>query len=165
MADAEIAEAAAPECKKEEAEHEEGDEAAAEDEDGCPAAKKARTEEPQEPVKLGPKTFASGQDMLLYFANLLRAVTMNRDLNEYEFMVMSELLKKGHHEAESKIGPGIKAFQARENPQFGNRCWYLIRTDGESVEFSYRKCCQTLMPLTEDEMEKIGLKTRPGGVG
>jgi hypothetical protein len=34
---------------------------------------------------------------------------------------------------DSQIGPGIKAFQARENPTYGNRCMYLIRTDGEAV--------------------------------
>ena len=80
MADAQPAEAEVPECEKEKVQHEEGAEAAAEA-DGCPPAKKAKTDD-QEPVKLGPKTFASGQDILLYFANLLRAVTLNRDLNE-----------------------------------------------------------------------------------
>eukprot|EP00959_Pyramimonas_sp_CCMP1952_P474162 9502971-Pyramimonas_sp.AAC.1 len=80
MADAEIAEAAVEQVEEEEVEAG-GDEAAAEDEDGCPAAKKAKTE-PQQPVKLGPKTFTTGQQLILYFANLLRGVTKNRDLNE-----------------------------------------------------------------------------------
>jgi hypothetical protein len=70
------------EPQDEAAENEEGDEVAAENDDTQdPPAKRAKME-PVEPVKLGPKTFKSGEEMFLYFANLLREVTVNQNMNE-----------------------------------------------------------------------------------
>ncbi|CAM6116559.1 unnamed protein product [Calypogeia fissa] len=109
-----------------------------------------------EPVKLGPKTFYSGVEMFTYFYELLHAWVSNVDVNKYEFLVLSDLIKKGHRDAEAKIGPGIQSFQIRFHPGWHSRCYYLIRTDGSVDDFSYRKCVDKIMPLPENMFSPSG---------
>lgn len=63
---------------------------------------------------------------------------------QYEFLVVSELLKEG---APHKLGAGISAIQVRMHPSWKSRCYYLIRSDGSVDDFSYRKCVEKLLPL------------------
>jgi len=44
------------------------------------------------------------------------------------------------------VGAGVKAFQVRNHPEFMSRCFFVLRTDGSSEDFSYRKCAEALMP-------------------
>jgi hypothetical protein len=107
-------------------------------------------------VKLGPKTFTSGVDMFKYFYDLLHAWVSNVDVNKYEFLVLSELISKGHRDAEAKTGSGIQAFQVRFHPGWHSRCYYIIRTDGSVDDFSYRKCVDKIMPLPENLFSPSG---------
>ena len=107
-----------------------------------PDAKKIK----YEPVKLGPKTFASPEEMIKYFSWILNNMTVNQDMNDYEFMVVDECLRTAHPEAEKKIGCGVKAFQIRNHPEHDTRCYSVVRTDGTCEDFSYRKCVEKLFP-------------------
>jgi|APGre2960657444_1045066.scaffolds.fasta_scaffold02872_5 hypothetical protein len=44
------------------------------------------------------------------------------------------------------MGAGIRAFQARNHPEHPSRCFFVVRSDGSVEDFSYRKCCEALMP-------------------
>ncbi|KAL2652361.1 hypothetical protein R1flu_020489 [Riccia fluitans] len=128
-----------------------------EEENGVEAAKRSKTEENGKeetasvaPVKLGPKLFHSGIEMFTYFYDLLHGWVSNVDFNKYEHMVLTDLVTKGHRDAESKIGSGIKSFQSRFHSGWHSRCYFLVRTDGSSEDFSYRKCVDRLMPLPEN---------------
>ena len=69
------------------------DEAAAEGaDDAAPDAKKEKRE--WTAVKLGPKTFASPEEMIKYFSWILNNMTVNQDMNDYEFMVVDECLRR-----------------------------------------------------------------------
>ncbi|KAL3677428.1 hypothetical protein R1sor_027376 [Riccia sorocarpa] len=125
-------------------------------ENGADAAKRLKSEANEKeqnptvvPVKLGPKLFHSGIEMFTYFYDLLHGWVSNVDFNKYEHMVLTDLLTKGHRDAESKIGPGIQSFQIRYHTGWRSRCYFLIRTDGSAEDFSYRKCVDRLMPLPE----------------
>eukprot|EP00238_Polyblepharides_amylifera_P005442 CAMPEP_0196580060 /NCGR_PEP_ID=MMETSP1081-20130531/26724_1 /TAXON_ID=36882 /ORGANISM="Pyramimonas amylifera, Strain CCMP720" /LENGTH=169 /DNA_ID=CAMNT_0041899829 /DNA_START=81 /DNA_END=586 /DNA_ORIENTATION=- len=120
-----------------------------------PPAKRAKVDS----IKLGPKSFESSEDLHLYFANILKKATLNQKFNEYEFRTTLELIKQGHHDPDSKIGAGVKHIKVQENPMFGNRSFYVVRNDGTSDDFSYRKCCLKLMPLSEKKLNAIGMKT------
>ena len=119
-----------------------------------PDAKKQATEpettEPEKPkyapVKLGPKTFETPEDMVKYFSWILNNMTINQDMNDYERMVVEPCLRTAHPDAEKKIGSGIKAFQIRTHPEHETRCYTVIRTDGTTEDFSYRKCVEVLFP-------------------
>jgi hypothetical protein len=97
-----------------------------------------------EPKQLGPKLFTDPVELFSYFYNLLHDWNLNQNVNKYEFMVLSELVKQGNPQ---KVGDGIAAFQVRLHPKWQSRCYYLIHTDGSEQDFSYRKCCDALMAL------------------
>ncbi|KAL0384936.1 UNVERIFIED_CONTAM: protein EMBRYO defective [Sesamum radiatum] len=101
--------------------------------------------------------------------NLLHAWPANLNLNKYEHIVLLELLKKGHLEAERKIGKGVKAFQVRFHPQFKSRCFFLIREDESVDDFSFRKCVDHILPLPENMQVKHdvnkALRGKGGGRG
>ncbi|KAJ6835435.1 DNA ligase 1-like [Iris pallida] len=146
--------------EREEEEEEEEEEGRAEEEvEG--ASKKAKVEEKNEEgkeaekevavsEKLGSKSFGSGEEMFNYFFKFLHFWPPNVIVNKYEHMVLFDLLKKGHAEASKKIGVGIQAFQVRFHPTFKSRCFFIVRTDGTSEDFSFRKCVEHLLPLPEN---------------
>lgn len=51
-------------------------------------------------------------------------------------------LIRRHPEVNEKIGAGIAGFKVQVNPQgTGNtRCFYVVRTDGTQVDFSFKSC-------------------------
>ncbi|CAI7761250.1 unnamed protein product [Closterium sp. NIES-53] len=102
------------------------------------------------PVVLGPQTFATGLQMFNFFLDLLRGWPVNLDINQYEHMVLLDLLKKGHSDPTSKVGAGIRSFQIRPHPEFHSRCFFLVRSDGTVDDFSYRKCVESLMGLPQE---------------
>lgn len=56
---------------------------------------------------------------------------------DHDFLV--ELLGR-HPTAAEKIGSGIARFEVRINPRFHKFCFWLIRTDGSSTDFSFMRC-------------------------
>jgi hypothetical protein len=112
-----------------------------------------------EAVTLAFRTFETPEQMYRYFSNLLNTVTLDQNLNEYEHKVLEQLLRKGHHNADAKIGVGVKALQARAHTYFANKSFFVIRTDGSKIDFSYRKCIENLMP-TEAGQELLKLSEK-----
>ncbi|MQL85819.1 hypothetical protein Taro_018355 [Colocasia esculenta] len=120
------------------------------------------------PVKLGPKSFGSSVDMFEYFYKFLHAWSPYLDVSKYEFMVLADLIKKGHPEPDKKIGGGIQAFQVRNHPMWKSRCFFLVRTDGSSDDFSFRKCIDHILPLPDNMKVSDGKKgggNQKGGGG
>ncbi|KAA8540969.1 hypothetical protein F0562_024893 [Nyssa sinensis] len=116
-------------------------------------------------VSLGPKSFGSSVAMFDYFYKLLHFWTPNLNINKYEYLVLLDLLKKGHMEPEEKIGKGIHAFQVRFHPQFKSRCFFLLRDDESVDDFSFRKCVDHILPLPEDMKVKVDVNKALGGGG
>ncbi|KAE8665213.1 Protein DCL [Hibiscus syriacus] len=57
-----------------------------------------------------------------------------------------EMLLPYHPEAEKKIGCGIDYITVGYHPEFvGSRCLFIVRKDGELVDFSYWKCIKGLI--------------------
>ncbi|XP_062028143.1 protein EMBRYO DEFECTIVE 514 [Rosa rugosa] len=101
-------------------------------------------------VILGPKSFGSAVEMFDYFYKLLHYWPTDLNINKYEYLVLLDLLKKGHSEPDKKIGGGIQAFQVRFHPLYRSRCYFLVREDGASDDFSFRKCVDHILPLPEN---------------
>lgn len=59
-------------------------------------------------------------------------------LNQDDFAFMLDLLGR-HTEAEQKIGCGVMAIYMGDD-KWGGKCFYLIRLDQSSTDFSYRHC-------------------------
>eukprot|EP00262_Sarcandra_glabra_P020707 TRINITY_DN8399_c0_g1_i1.p1 TRINITY_DN8399_c0_g1~~TRINITY_DN8399_c0_g1_i1.p1 ORF type:complete len:241 (-),score=57.43 TRINITY_DN8399_c0_g1_i1:143-865(-) len=107
-------------------------------------------EEKSDPVNLGPKMFSSSVEMFDYFYELLHYWPPNVDVNKYEYMVLLDLLKKGHAEPDKKVGDGVSAFQVRYHPMWKSRCFFLVRSDEFADDFSFRKCVDKILPLPEN---------------
>ncbi|CAM9001305.1 unnamed protein product [Rhodiola kirilowii] len=116
-------------------------------------------------VKLGAKTFGSSVEMFDYFYKFLHFWPPNLNINKYEHMMLLDLLKKGHSEADRKIGVGIKSFQVRYHPFYKSRCFFLVRDDDSSDDFSFRKCIDHVLPLPENMKVKSDVNKSLGGRG
>ncbi|XVE94905.1 hypothetical protein REPUB_Repub02eG0049900 [Reevesia pubescens] len=64
---------------------------------------------------------------------------------EHERTILERLLPY-HPESEKKIGCGIDYITVGYHPDFvGSRCLFIVRKDGELVDFSYWKCIKGLI--------------------
>ncbi|KAK5839775.1 hypothetical protein PVK06_008612 [Gossypium arboreum] len=64
---------------------------------------------------------------------------------EHEKTILERLLPY-HPESEKKIGCGIDYITVGYHPEFvGSRCLFIVRKDGELVDFSYWKCIKGLI--------------------
>ncbi|TYH42055.1 hypothetical protein ES332_D11G037500v1 [Gossypium tomentosum] len=132
-------------------------------------------------VRLGPKEFGSSVEMFDYFYNLLLleidpikqqtiiayweflALVHNSPyILQYEHMVLLELLKKVHEEPDKKIGKGIKGFQVRIHLVWKSKCFFVIKDDDTFDDFSFRKCVDHILPLS-DEMKQPDTKKASNG--
>ena len=62
--------------------------------------------------------------MIKYFSWILNNMTVNQDMNDYEFMVVEACLRR-HPDADKKIGAGVKTFQIRNHPEHDTRCYMV----------------------------------------
>ncbi|KAK9049457.1 hypothetical protein SSX86_001706 [Deinandra increscens subsp. villosa] len=115
------------------------------------------------PVSVGYKNFKESVEMFDYFFKLLHYWPPNLNLNKYEHAMLLDLLKKGHLEAEKKVGAGVDAFQVRYHPQYKSRCFFLVRIDGSADDFSFRKCVDHILPLPENMVVKSDVNKALGG--
>ncbi|XP_031123992.1 protein DCL, chloroplastic-like [Ipomoea triloba] len=64
---------------------------------------------------------------------------------EHEKIILERFLPY-HPEGEKKIGCGVNYITIGYHPDFGrSRCLFVVRNDGESVDFSYWKCIKGLI--------------------
>ncbi|KAI3685101.1 hypothetical protein L6452_34334 [Arctium lappa] len=117
------------------------------------------------PVAVGYKSFETSVQIFDYFFKFLHFWPPNLNVNKYEHAMLLDLLKKGHLEAEKKIGAGINAFQVRYHPQWKSRCFFLVREDASADDFSFRKCVDHILPLPENMIVKSDVNKALGGGG
>nr|GLL29740.1 protein DCL, chloroplastic-like [Ipomoea trifida] len=96
-----------------------------------------KKEEKSGPVTLGPKSFGSSVEMFEYFYKLLHYWAPNLDIN--------------------KVG------KVRNHPVFKSRCFFIVRVDGSSDDFSFRKCVDRILPLPESMQIKHNANKALGG--
>ncbi|KAH9607288.1 hypothetical protein KSS87_014760 [Heliosperma pusillum] len=83
--------------------------------------------------------------------------------SKYEYMVLLDLIKKGHSEPDKKIGSGLNAFEIRYHPTFQSRCLFVIRDDQDSAVTKAEK--EVVVVVVEEEVAVAGDgMTSPEGV-
>ncbi|RAL53642.1 hypothetical protein DM860_012257 [Cuscuta australis] len=132
------------------------------DENGDALKKAVGEDNVSGPVTVGPKRFGSSVEMFRYFHRLLSSWSPNVNVNRYEHMVLLELIGKGHPEPERKIGCGAGGFQVRFHPKFNEKCFFILRKDGTTDDFSIRKCVDNILPLPRNTAKRGGGGKRAG---
>ena len=97
------------------------------------------------PITIDTRNFAKAGDASSFFSAMLNHYSMNATVSAADAADLSALLKL-HDEYSEKIGAGIDHFEVRKPPQdvpdFSHRCFWIVRTDGSSIDFSFKHCLE-----------------------
>lgn len=75
---------------------------------------------------------------------ILKTAEVDEHLAPLHFVFIRKLLKY-HPQQAAKVGVGVQSIKVANPPQYPNtKCFWVVRTDGTSEDFSYRKCIKAL---------------------
>ena len=95
---------------------------------------------------LGMQVFRTKQAVTEAIKTMLASYSVGAIMRPEDEAVMLDLLQH-HPHAQEKIGVGIKRLRVQEPPGYpGQRCFWIERTDGSRIDFSYRQCLQPASP-------------------
>ena len=90
--------------------------------------------------KVGDMTFSSKEECWSYMRALRDSLIRGATVEGKAATVLSALLEK-HPKYAEKVGCGVSHFKYDEHPEYtGTMCFFIVRTDGTSEDFSFRKC-------------------------
>lgn len=102
------------------------------------------TKDGAEQIHIGNRTFYEPADLFHFFGSILTRTQEGNRVPTEEAQLLLNLLIKGHAIADDKIGCGVKFIFADRHPDYGQKCFMLMRKDGSTVDFSYRKCINNI---------------------
>lgn len=88
---------------------------------------------------INSKGFNSQPAIKLHFQGILRDAVIDADLPDEQFQDCISLFER-HPDFVEKRGCGIKSVKVVFNPLFGDRCFWIYRTDGSHTDISYPTC-------------------------
>eukprot|EP00929_Paragymnodinium_shiwhaense_P103338 TRINITY_DN66784_c0_g1_i1.p1 TRINITY_DN66784_c0_g1~~TRINITY_DN66784_c0_g1_i1.p1 ORF type:complete len:276 (-),score=22.67 TRINITY_DN66784_c0_g1_i1:381-1208(-) len=75
-------------------------------------------------------------------SGILRKYPLGKEVDFEDFRLLRELVEY-HPDVSNKVGAGIRAIKVDASlHEDGSRCFWVLRTDGTSEDFSARKCVQ-----------------------
>lgn len=90
--------------------------------------------------KLGEMTFKDKAECWGYMRALRDSLIRGATVEGKAHTVLKALLEK-HPKYDQKVGCGFASFKYDEHPEYtGTMCFFIVRTDGSSEDFSFRKC-------------------------
>src|ERR1700694_4732043 len=99
-------------------------------------------------LRINDQIFPTKEAATRYVRDLMAKYTAAEPLNAADARFVLDLLQ-WHRLASKKIGCGISQFLIRPAPPFfRNRAFYIIRTDGSPVEFSFVECISPTSQLS-----------------
>jgi hypothetical protein len=98
------------------------------------------------PVKLATREFEKAGDATDFFRAMLNRYKVGARIAKQDELDLAALLQL-HSEYAEKVGVGIGHFEVRRPPDEGfqslsKRCFWIVRTDGSAVDFSYKNCLE-----------------------
>jgi hypothetical protein len=91
------------------------------------------------PVSVNGKMFPTRGAAIQYFRAILNRYSPGQRLSRADADDLADLLTR-HPEAIAKIGCGIDHFEVRLAPQMGTQCFWIVRPDATSTDFSFMTC-------------------------
>jgi hypothetical protein len=88
---------------------------------------------------IGKQIFRTKGDAKAKVRRILSDAQPGTKLNGSDAQLVADLIMHGRHpEAEEKVGVGISHIEVRA-ATFGSPCFWIVRTDGSEVDFSYKQ--------------------------
>lgn len=91
---------------------------------------------------INSKPFTSQEAIKKHFQEVLRHAVLDQALAGETLEDCIELFKR-HPEWTQKKGCGIDSVRVIENPVYGDRCFWIYRTDGTDTDISYLSCVKS----------------------
>jgi len=96
-------------------------------------------------VVLSTRTFQKVGDATAFFKDMLHRYAIGDRISHADAIELTALIQR-HEEVTEKIGVGISHFEVRlppvDSPPFSKKCFWIVRVDGESIDFSYKHCLE-----------------------
>ena len=93
-------------------------------------------------IILDTRTFEKAGDGTIFFKRMLNRYSIGDRVSDTDSRDLAALLKR-HDEYSEKIGTGIEYFKVDSAPEpYGGQCFWVVRKDGSSVDFSYPHCLE-----------------------
>lgn len=90
------------------------------------------------PVVIGDQYFSRQIDALNFFKEILSKYSLGERVSVADTKSLIPLLDR-HRHREEKVGSGVDYFIV-DADGYGKQCFWVVRTDGTRVQFTYRRC-------------------------
>ena len=105
-------------------------------------------------IKLGPFNFSIWTDAFDFARNVLAKYNVGDTVTDQERDFLVAALRLRGAKGLEKIGTGVHRIYIDTN-SFGTYCFFLERTDGSTIDFSYVKCFKELISQPPKPRQKI----------
>lgn len=97
-------------------------------------------------IKLGSVTYATKTEAKASVKKLLASYSVGQQVEDWEHqMVLCDLVLM-HESWKQKVGCGIAGFKVQREEKHQSKCFWLVRVDGTSTDFSYIECFNPSSP-------------------
>lgn len=93
---------------------------------------------PAKPLTVGTREFARQSDAIEFFKDMLGRYKKGDVVSDTDETDLRRLLDR-HISRDEKIGSGVDYFRV-ESDLYGGKCFWIVRTDGSQIDFTYRRC-------------------------
>jgi len=94
-------------------------------------------------IAIKTRTFEKAGDATAFFRAMLGRYRIGERVSDEDALDLLALLDR-HDERDEKIGSGIAGFEVSyppsDTPQFSQRCFWIVRSDGTKIDFSFVHC-------------------------
>jgi hypothetical protein len=94
-------------------------------------------------IRTDARIFDRVGDANTFYSVVLNRYALGDRVSDEEAVDLTALLKL-HSEYAEKVGVGIDHFEVRapppDVPQHSSRCFWIVRTDGSAIDFSFKNC-------------------------
>lgn len=93
-------------------------------------------------ITIDTQTFSKAGDAQAFFSRMLQSYPVGDRVSDEDALHLNALLRR-HDEEVDKIGSGVSHFSVGPAPDYPDqRCFWITRTDGTKVDFSYKHCLE-----------------------
>lgn len=97
---------------------------------------------PSKPITLANEIFSTQDAAKKKIQAILGSYQPGMTVNLFDSALLLDLVQR-HPHADQKIGCGVAGFRVEKTPQYGSKCFILVRTDGATTDFSYLECLRS----------------------